>query len=128
MAILLLEGKAGLSQFRNEVVRRPDVQEMIRRVNFYVDPVAEKAGYDKMTTILTVHLKDGRTVSGRADFAKGSPSDPMTSKDVAEKFKNCAEFAAWPADKCEKVIELVNNLEQVSDVYNIADLLAGPKV
>jgi hypothetical protein len=26
-----------------------------------------------MTTILEVHLQDGRTISGRADFAKGSP-------------------------------------------------------
>lgn len=125
IAILLLEGKAGLSQFRNEVVRRPDVQEMIRRINFYVDPEAERAGYDKMTSILTVHLKDGRTISGRADFAKGSPSDPMTSKDVAAKFRTCAQYAGWPSDKTEKIIELVNGLDQAPDVHEIAALLSG---
>lgn len=125
IAILLLEGKAGLSQFRNEVVRRADVQEMIMRVNFYVDPEAEKAGYDKMTTILTVHLRDGRTLAGRADFAKGSPADPMTSKDVTAKFRNCAEYAAWPGDNTEKIIEFVNNLEHAPDVRKIAALLSA---
>ena len=125
VAILLLEGKAGLSQFRNEVVRRPDVQEMIKRVNFYVDPEAERAGYDKMTSILTVHLKDGSTISGRADFAKGSPADPMTFKDASAKFRTCAEYAGWPGDRTEKIIELVNSLEQTTDVRKIAALLSG---
>jgi len=37
MAILLLRGKAGLSEFSDAVVRSADVQEMIGRVNFYVD-------------------------------------------------------------------------------------------
>ena len=41
---------------------------MIQRVRFYVDPEAERAGYDKMTTILKITLKDGRTISGRADY------------------------------------------------------------
>src|ERR1700694_3801454 len=59
LAILLLDGKAGLGQFSNKVVQRPDVQEMVRRINYYVDPEAESAGYDKMTSILKIHLKDG---------------------------------------------------------------------
>src|SRR5260370_36071791 len=51
IAVLLLERKATLAEFTDDYVQRPDVQEMIRRVNFYVDPVAEKAGFDKMTSI-----------------------------------------------------------------------------
>ena len=31
---------------------RPEVQEMIGRVDFGVNPVAEAAGYNKMTTIV----------------------------------------------------------------------------
>src|SRR5438874_3674244 len=78
VAVLLLYGQATLAEFRDEVVDRPQVQAMIRRVNFYVDPDAEKAGFDKMTTILRIHLKNGKTLSGRADFGKGSPANPMT--------------------------------------------------
>src|SRR3990172_8177247 len=71
MAILILERKAGLNEFTDPVVRRANVQEMLRRVNFYVDPEAEKAGLNKMTSIIRIHLKDGRVIAGRAEFAKG---------------------------------------------------------
>jgi 2-methylcitrate dehydratase PrpD len=124
VAILLLEGRAGLAQFTDEVVRRPDVREMIRRVNFYVDPEAERAGYDKMTTVLKIHLKNGETVAGRADFAKGSPGDPMSYQDVAEKFSGCAEYAAWDKGQAASIVERVRGLEAVGDVRELAQLLA----
>ena len=123
MAILLLDGRADLTKFTDAVVNRPDVQEMIKRVRFYTDPEAERAGYDKMTTILKITLKDGRTVTGRADFGKGSPTDPMTFDDVAEKFHGCAAFAEWPSAKSSKVVDLVRGLENVTDVRTITGLL-----
>src|SRR5467141_3892264 len=102
MAILLLRGKAGLSEFSDQVVQQADVQEMVGRINFYVDPEAESAGYDKMTSLLKIHLKDGRVITGRADFGKGSPANPMTFEEAAAKFRGCAEFADWPGVKAEK--------------------------
>src|SRR5438874_2884149 len=93
VAVLLLYGKATVVEFQDEVVNRPEVQAMLQRVTFYVDPDAEKAGFDKMTTILRIHLKHGRTFSGRADFGKGSPADPMSYEEVAEKFRGNATFA-----------------------------------
>jgi 2-methylcitrate dehydratase PrpD len=104
------------------VVNRPDVQKMIERVRFYVDPEAEQAGYDKMTTILKITLKDGRVISGRADFGKGSPSNPMSYDEVAEKFRGCATFAEWPSAKANEVIELVRKLEDLPDVRTLTAL------
>src|SRR5260221_8839912 len=96
MAILLLRGKAGLSEFSDQVVQQADVQEMVGRINFYVDPEAESAGYDKMTSLLKIHLKDGRVLAGRGDFAKGSPANTMTFDEAATKFRGCAHYAEWP--------------------------------
>lgn len=127
MAILLLDGRADQTKFTDAVVNRPDVQEMISRIHFYTDPEAEKAGYDKMTTILKITLKDGRVISGRADFGKGSPTNPMTYDEVADKFLGCAAFAEWPIAKAKQVIASVRKLEDVSDVRTITALLAkGP--
>jgi 2-methylcitrate dehydratase PrpD len=127
MAILLLRGKAGLGEFSDRIVQRSDVQEMIGRVNFYVDPEAESAGYDKMTSLLRIHLKDGRTISGRAEFAKGSPSNPMSFDETAVKFRGCAEFAEWPKDKTEKLINYVKALDSARDVSTIWPLLSAEK-
>ena len=123
LSILLLERKAGLTEYTDAVVQRADVQEMIRKVNFYIDPEAERAGLDKMTSILKIRLKDGRVVSGRAEFAKGSPSNPMSYDEVSDKFRGCAQFAKWPAAKAEAVISLVNSLETVSDMSKLVGAL-----
>jgi 2-methylcitrate dehydratase PrpD len=127
LAMLLLERKAGLGEFSDEVVKRADVQEMIGRINFYVDPDAESAGYDKMTSILKVHLKDGRVILGRADFAKGSPVNPMTFEETASKFRGCAEYVDWPKAKTEKIIAFVKTLDAVPDVRPLFPLLSSEK-
>jgi 2-methylcitrate dehydratase PrpD len=127
LAILLLERTAGLGEFRDKVVQRADVQDMMQRINFYVDPEAESAGYDKMASILKIHLKDGRVIVGRADFAKGSPANPMAFEDAATKFRGCAEYADWPKVKTEKIIAFVSALDSVPDVKALFPLLSSEK-
>jgi 2-methylcitrate dehydratase PrpD len=126
MAALLLYGKAGLNEFTDQVVNRPEVREMIRRVKFGVDPVAEAAGYNKMTTIIQIRLKDGRTLSGRADVAKGNPADPMSYEEVAAKFLDCAAFAKWPLPKARSIVDMVSRMEQVADIRSLTALCARP--
>jgi len=127
MAILLLRGKAGLSEFSDQVVQEPDVQEMIGRINFYVDPEAERAGYDKMTSLLKIHLKDGRVLTGHADFAKGSPANPMTFDEAATKFRGCAQYAEWPRDKSEQLVTYAKALDSMRDVSDLSRLLSRDK-
>lgn len=122
MASLLLYGKAGLEEFTDAVVNRQEVQSMISRIHFGVHPDAEAAGYNKMTTILAIHLKGGRTVAGRADFGKGSPADPLSYDDVAAKFLDCAAFGKWPGEKARAIVETVRKLETVSDVSTLTAL------
>jgi 2-methylcitrate dehydratase PrpD len=124
MAALLLYGKAGLTEFTSEVVNRPDTQNMIRRIHFGVHPVAEAAGYNKMTTLIDIRLRDGRTISGRADFGKGSPSNPMSYDEVAAKFLDCAAFAQWPGAKARAVIDRVSKLDGARDVRALMALCA----
>jgi 2-methylcitrate dehydratase PrpD len=107
------------------VVQRTDVQEMIRKINFYVDSDAESAGYDKMTSILKIHLTDGRTITGRADFGKGSPANPMSFDEAATKFRGCAEFAEWPKAKTEQIIGFVKSLEAAPDMSALSPLLSA---
>ena len=123
MAILLLEGRAGLGEFTDEVVLRPDVQALIEKVDFVVDEEAERAGYHKMTTIIDIETNGGRTLSGRADFGKGSPADPMSYDEVAEKFRECAEFARCPRDKAESVVAMVRDLETLPSLDRLMSAL-----
>jgi 2-methylcitrate dehydratase PrpD len=127
LAILLLQRKASLGDFSEKVVQRPDVQAMIARINFYVDPAAESAGFDKMTSILRIHLKNGKIISGESAFGKGSPGNPMTFEEASVKFRGCAEYAGWSTEKMEKIISFVKNLHTIPDVNVLSPLLTTEK-
>jgi 2-methylcitrate dehydratase PrpD len=124
MAILLLERRAGLAEYTDEVVNRPDVQEMISKVDFGVHPEAEAAGFDKMTTIIEIVLENGKRIRGQADFGKGSPSMPMTYEEVADKFRENAEFARFPKQRAEDIVAMVRDLESLPKIGKLIDTLA----
>jgi 2-methylcitrate dehydratase PrpD len=116
MAILLLDGRAGLNEFTDAAVEREDVKTMIEKVDFVVDDEAEAAGYHLMTTLIDIELADGRKISGRADFGKGSPAFPMSYDEVADKFRENAEFAGMARGKANEIVELVRGLEGLASL------------
>ena len=126
LASILVLRRAGLAEYSDAVVNRPDVQEAIRKIDYTVfgDEEAEAKGYTLLTTFLDVKLKDGRTFSARVDAAKGSASLPMSEEEVARKFRECAEFAGWPGGPTGKIIDLVYRLEEVRDIRVLTRLLA----
>jgi 2-methylcitrate dehydratase PrpD len=133
MAILLLERKATLASFSDAVVQRPDVQDMIGRVHYSVDPEFNKlelqgASLQAMLVEqsgLKIYMKSGKVISGVTTPAKGSPGNPMTYEEVADKFRGNAEFAKWPKQKAEAVIEQVKALETAPDLSKLTAALAG---
>jgi len=123
MAILLLERKAGLEQFTDEVVNRPDVQALLQKVDFGVHPEAEAAGFDKMTTIVEIELDDGTKVRGSADFGKGSPANPMSDAELSDKFRHCAEWGGLDASRTQRILDTLWKIEALADVRELTALL-----
>jgi 2-methylcitrate dehydratase PrpD len=125
LASILVLREAGLAEYSDEAVNRPDIQDAIRKIDYtvYSDEEAEAKGYTLLTTFLDVTLKDGRRFSARTDAARGSASLPLSEEEVADKFRGCARFARWPADRAEKAIALVLDLENVSDIRKLTALL-----
>jgi 2-methylcitrate dehydratase PrpD len=132
VAILLVDGKAGLGQFSDASVKRAEVQDMIARVTFSADPEFDKLGNDggfqavlEEPMMLKIHMKDGRVLATRTDPAKGSPRNPMTFGEVSDKFRTNAEFAKWPAAKTESIIRLVNSFEGASTLAAVTAALSA---
>jgi 2-methylcitrate dehydratase PrpD len=123
MAILLLERRAGLAEYTDEVVNRPDVQEMISKVDFGVHPEAEAAGFDKMTTIIEIALDNGKRIRGQADFGKGSPANPMTDAELSEKFRQCAAWGGLDRQRTQAILDTVWKIEEIADVNELTKLL-----
>ena len=119
---LPLYGRAGLNEFTDEVVQSSEIQAIIRRARFDVHPEAEKAGYDKMTSI-------GPPPEGWAnDFGQGRfrHGQPVRSDDVRRSSRQIAGLRALRAlarrqSRC--LGDGVRKLEEVPDVRTITALV-----
>jgi 2-methylcitrate dehydratase PrpD len=125
LASILVLRRAGLAEYSDAVVNRPDIQDAIARIDYTVfsDEEAEAKGYTLLTTFLDIRLKDGRTLSARVDAARGSATLPMSEEDVARKFRECAEFAGLPGGRAGQIIDLVLKLEDVRDIRDLTRLI-----
>ncbi len=75
--------------------------------------------------MIEIDLSDGSTVSGEVHYPKGSPQDPMTFDEVAEKFHECADYAEWPTDKAARIVDLVRDFEAIDDVRTLTAALSA---
>lgn len=122
LAVLLVEGRAGLPEFTDTVVNRPDIKAMIDRIVYDTYDVVAP-GYSNVTSFVEVRLTDGSTHSGRADFARGSTDAPLSYQDVAEKFESCATAANWSTERGREVVDMVAHIEDLDDVNRLTRLL-----
>jgi len=122
LGVLALRRRAGIAEFRDEVVSSPDVQAMMQRVKPYLDPEIDAQGFERIRSRVEVMLKDGTTLTQEASVSRGTPERPMTPDELAEKFTECAT-GVISADAIAKAIEAVRNVESLSNVSELLNAL-----
>src|SRR5436190_8207587 len=100
-------GHAGLEAFTEERVRDPRLVALAAKVRYEIDP---KNPYpDKFTGHVRVKLKDGRSVEERQGHMRGGVEEPLTRKDIEEKFRlNCA-YGGWSPAQAQKFLSWAKN-------------------
>lgn len=118
LAVMLLTGRAGLSQFTDELAADPEVRSLMKRVEMKVDDsLPVELAY--FPTIVTMELADGTTISRRTDVQYGYPERPMSADDLAAKARDCAA-GVLPDDALERVLTSLSTLESCPDVAAVA--------
>jgi hypothetical protein len=69
-------------------------------------------------------LNDGRVIHGEADFGKGSPANPMSYEEVADKFRDNAAHARLARAAADEVVSLVRDLESQPSLERLMALVA----
>lgn len=105
-AVAVLFGAAGLDQFTMENVRSPRVAEMMRKVILMKDVRLEKAYPREWPAWVRIECRDGRSHEHFIRFPKGDPENPLSSEEMAGKFRALAG-SVLSAEHCQAVIEHV---------------------
>jgi 2-methylcitrate dehydratase PrpD len=117
LAVALVDGFAGLSQFTDERVQDPIVKDLARRVIHVTDPTVGLAGHMSWGAVVTVRLKDGRELANSVEVARGKwIGQPLTSEEIEAKFIDCARIGGLSPDSIGFCIDFTSSLQSQASI------------
>ena len=125
LARAVIDGKVTLHTFTEEAIRDKSVLGLAEKVHMEVDPELEEDAEGSHPSKVTMRLKDGRTISGRVDYAKGTAKKwPLTPEELRDKLISCASRALQEKAVLEAAA-MIERLETLDSVAPLCQLLAG---
>jgi 2-methylcitrate dehydratase PrpD len=113
-AIAIAAGAAGVKQFTDAWVRRPDVVALRDRVTATVDP---SVGEAQARVVIT--LKDGRRLEQFIAHAVGSVEQPMSDRNLDAKVRDLCE-GVLPRDQTSRLIDCCRTIERQPEARVVA--------
>lgn len=121
VANAILHRQVKTDHFTEEALRDAKTIEMAHKISCKLTPEFCLGGSIRPAAV-EIKTKKGEIYSERVDFASGSPENPI---DVIDKFRDCCAHAIKPVsqENVDKVIDMVDRLEEVADVGEFIRLL-----
>lgn len=115
--------KVEIKHFTDEALKSEDLHQLARKVLTQLDTCLSRKGIEP--AVVEIEMKRGQTYSKCVEHALGSPGNPLSMADVAKKLRSCASYAVKPIskEKLDQVVQMVESLENVTDVGQIIRLL-----
>ncbi len=122
-AKVLQYGHIDLSHYRGAHLTDPTTHELARLFHMEVDDNPDPNALTPHDVV--VRLKNGRELRWHCADMLASPARRLTRAQHLEKFRYCCGFATEPLadDKIERLIQMVDRLEDVADVRALIPLL-----
>ncbi|MBU3064968.1 MmgE/PrpD family protein [Nocardia sp. NEAU-G5] len=125
-AVALLDGQVLPPQFTDARLDADDVWELLGKVEVKLDENIQNGPVqDRFATELTIVLDDGTTLHRRIREPHGGPSDPVTNEDLIAKYRSLVG-PLMPVERLDAIQAAVLGIDHLSDVRELADLLAAP--
>jgi len=120
MAAAIADHRVGLDQVTDERLKDPVIQELMRKVTLHGYTGPE----DRKETV-TVRLKDGKEYSDGALNPRGHAGMPLSRDELLGKYEECTK-RVLKANGIERSIELLENLEELSDIKELMGIVRAP--
>jgi 2-methylcitrate dehydratase PrpD len=126
MACALTTGRAGPAELRDDLVRSPEVQALMKRVRVQTDDredpdMPARAPYD----MVIVETTDKRRIeSAKVKHVRGGPELPLEREELWTKFEGCLRINP-PSFAASELFDALMSLEQTAHVNDLPGLRAG---
>jgi len=108
-------------QFTPEKIMDERIRAQLAKVEVVADPEIEAVFPRLQRVVVTIHTSDGRELTKELDYPKGDPRNPLTDREIEEKFHALAS-PVLSASARKRVTDAVWRLEELESIREIMDL------
>lgn len=106
LAVALCTGEAGLKEFTEERIVDPAIRSISDKVSVGDNDDLTALCPQKRVAVVSVKTKNG-IFTKRVDYPKGEPENPLSQKEVENKFRGLAIYGGLTNEECTEVIDEV---------------------
>jgi len=114
-------------QFKPEKIMDVRIREQLHKVKVVADPEIEKVFPTLQRVHVTIRTTGGKEFSEQLDYPKGDPRNPLSDKEIEEKFEALAG-PVMSKDARRKAIEAIWGLDRAASVTGLMALLKAQSV
>jgi 2-methylcitrate dehydratase PrpD len=125
VAKVLQHGRLDLADFRDDALSDPVTHALAARIETRSDGNTDPNAMAPQA--VSVHLKDGTALRWQCATMLANPARPLTRELHLAKFHRCCAFALddLAADAPVMLVEMIDHLQDVSDVRQLTGLVSG---
>jgi 2-methylcitrate dehydratase len=126
IAAAIVDRQVTPQQFTDAKIDDPAIRAQLRKVEVVADPEIEKVFPALQRVIVTIFTSDGRQLTRQLDYPKGDPRNPLSDREIEEKFDALAKPVLSAAARA-KVKDAVWNLEKLATVTDLMRMLEAKR-
>jgi len=125
VAVALTVGRAGMDEYTPEMIVKPDILALTKKVSVKEDDEMSANFPAKQTAVVKITMKDGTVYSEQVDFPKGEPENPTSVEEAREKYEPLTISGGRSKEEADEIFEAVMDIENQFD--KLLDLIVGTK-
>lgn len=125
VASALLRKKSSLQHFEEAQIKDPRIAGIIKKIHVKPDPSLEGNLPLHLKADMQVTTKDRKVYRKVLDEPRGAPGNPLTREELLQCFWDYVSYGnkSLPKENIDKVVSMVDRLEEVKDVRSLVQLL-----
>lgn len=123
VANALLRKSSRLKHFDESYIREPQIMPLTTKIHVTGDPALESRGLPAMD--MQIRMKNGKVYCQSMDYSPLSPESTLSEEEHMSCFKDCISYGGkpLPQENIDKLVSLVNKIEEVEDIRSLIPLL-----
>jgi len=122
VAAAIVDRKITTDQFTDARIKDPQIQGVLPKIKGEASEEFEEMFPKKQPSKVEIRLKNGQEFSAQLDFPKGDPREPMSERDLDNKFKSLSSDLL-SENRQKEIKDAIWNLESFQNIGEFMNLL-----